>query len=164
MRRLAARRQGALDRAEAALEFLVGPPQDSFRVGAQMPRDNAKRVVEGARNLAPNLGERMLSGRLLGRSLVIRELMPQDLKLEMETLTPDEAVHAARYLASVVGEGHARQMDQAQRKAWKKAFDTRTSKNLDAPSWLWTSVVELVAMHEGAYLEHCRRYSLRNAA
>jgi uncharacterized protein (DUF2252 family) len=130
---------------------------------AAMPRDNAQRVVEGARHLAPNLGERMLAGKLLGRPVVIRELMPQDLKLEMETLTPDEAVRAARYLAGVVGEAHARQMDREQRRAWRKVFD-RTSKTLEAPSWLWTSVVDLVAMHEGAYLEHCRRYSLPKAA
>jgi uncharacterized protein (DUF2252 family) len=90
--------------------------------------------------------------------------MPQDLKLEMETLTPDEAIHAARYLASVVGAAHARQMDQTQRREWKKALEQRSSKTLDAPSWLWTSVVDLVAMHEGAYLEHCRRYSLPKAA
>jgi uncharacterized protein (DUF2252 family) len=32
------------------------------------------------------------------------------------------------------------------------------SKTLDAPSWFWSSVVELVAAHEAAYLEHCRRY------
>jgi uncharacterized protein (DUF2252 family) len=129
-----------------------------------MPRDNAQRVVEGARNLAPNLGERMLASRLMGRSVVIRELMPQDLKLEMETLTPDEAVRAARYLATVVGEAHTRQMDESQRREWRKAFDLRNSKMLDAPSWLWTSVVDLVAMHEGAYLEHCRRYSLPKVA
>jgi len=131
---------------------------------SRTPRDNAQRVVEGARNLAPNLGDRMLAGRLLDRSVVIRELMPQDLKLEMETLTPDEAVHAARFLASVVGEAHARQMDGGQRREWRKAFDQNNSKTLDAPSWLWTSVVDLVAMHEGAYLEHCRRYSLPKAA
>jgi uncharacterized protein (DUF2252 family) len=131
---------------------------------APTPRDNAQRVVEGARNLAPNLGERTLAGRLTGRSVVIRELMPQDLKLEMETLTPDEAVGAARYLATVVGEAHARQMDAGQRRDWRKAFEQRASRTLDAPSWLWTSVVDLVAMHEGAYLEHCRRYSLPRAA
>jgi uncharacterized protein (DUF2252 family) len=130
---------------------------------AQMPRDNAQRVVEGARNLAPNLGERMLAGRLMERSVVIRELMPQDLKLEIETLTPDEAVNAARYLATVVGEAHARQMKHHEKLEWSKAF-RQGSKTIDAPSWLWTSVVDLVAMHEGAYLEHCRRYSLPKAA
>ena len=34
------------------------------------------------------------------------------------------------------------------------------SKRLDAPSWLWSSIVGLVASHEAAYLEHCRRYAL----
>ncbi|MEI9931815.1 MAG: DUF2252 family protein [Rhizomicrobium sp.] len=131
---------------------------------ASTPRDNAQRVVEGARHLSPNLGDRMLASRLMNRSVVIRELMPQDLKLEMETLTPEEAVHAARYLASVVGEAHARQMDRSGRQEWAKAFEKSRSKTIDAPSWLWTSVVDLVAMHEGAYLEHCRRYSLTKAA
>ena len=32
----------------------------------------------------------------------------------------------------------------------------RAGENLDAPSWLWTSVVQLLASHESAYLEHCR--------
>ena len=131
---------------------------------AKTPRDNAERVVEAARNLAPNLGERMLASRLMDHSVVVRELMPQDLKLEMETLTPDEAIRAARYLASVVGYAHARQMDKSHRMEWRKACGRSRSKTLDAPSWLWTSVVELIAMHEGAYLEHCRRYSLPKAA
>lgn len=55
-----------------------------------MPRDNAKRVVEGARNLSPYLGERMLPAELLGKSVVVRELLPQDLKLEMDRLTRKE--------------------------------------------------------------------------
>ena len=42
--------------------------------------------------------------------MVVRELMPQDLKLEIDQLTRDEAVSVARYLASVVGKAHARQM------------------------------------------------------
>ena len=45
----------------------------------RMPRDNAERVVEGARHLAPNLGQRMLAARFLGRSVFLRELLPQDL-------------------------------------------------------------------------------------
>ena len=34
------------------------------------------------------------------------------------------------------------------------------SKRLQAPSWLWTSVVDLVATHEAASLEHCRRFPI----
>jgi uncharacterized protein (DUF2252 family) len=127
---------------------------------AQMPKDHAERVVEGARQLSPALGERMLAGKLQGRSVVIRELMPQDLKLEIDRLSRDEAVNSARYLAEVVGKAHVRQMDTTTRKAFLASFAVRRSARLDAPSWLWKSVVELASAHEIAYLEHCRRYAL----
>lgn len=133
-------------------------------VDGKMPRDNAERVVEGARHLSPYLGQRMLASRLGDRSVVIRELMPQDLKLEIDQLTREEAIRAARYLASVVGRAHARQMDDAIRHAWLKALTTNHRKTLAAPSWLWTSVVDLVASHEAAYLDHCRIHSLDEAA
>jgi uncharacterized protein (DUF2252 family) len=124
-----------------------------------MPSDNAERVVSGAKALSPFLGERMLAARFQRKPVILRELMPQDLKLEMDRLTREEAVAAARFLASIVGKAHARQMDVAKRKAWIKELDRNRSKSLDAPGWLWKSVVELVAEHEVAYLEHCRRYA-----
>ncbi len=127
---------------------------------AQMPRDNADRVVEGARHLSPYLGERMMAAQLLGKPVVLRELLPQDLKLEMDQLTRDEIVGSARFLAGVVGKAHARQMDHDTRTKWLADLQHDRSKTLDAPSWLWTSVVDLVASHEKAYLEHCRRYAL----
>ena len=127
---------------------------------APMPSDNGERVVEGARHLSPALGERMMPAKLLGRSVFLRELMPQDLKLQIDRLTREEAVSAARYLASVVGKAHARQMDGATRREFRRSLRARRSKRLDAPSWLWSSVVELAAAHEVAYLEHCRAYAL----
>jgi uncharacterized protein (DUF2252 family) len=127
---------------------------------AEMPKDFAKRVVAGACALSPFLGERMLAAKFLSRPVVLRELMPQDLKLEMDQLTREEAVASARYLASVVGKAHARQMDAATRRSWVAELGKSRSKDLAAPSWLWSSVVELVANHETAYLEHCRRYAL----
>jgi uncharacterized protein (DUF2252 family) len=127
---------------------------------AEMPRDNAKRVVEGARNLSPALGDRMMASTLLERSFVLRELMPQDLKLEIDQLSRDEAVEAARYLAEVVGKAHARQMDSAARREFSRSLKVCRSSQLDAPSWLWSSVVELASIHEAAYLEHCRAYAL----
>ncbi|WP_118182443.1 DUF2252 domain-containing protein [Paraburkholderia phosphatilytica] len=124
---------------------------------AAMPRDNAQRVVEGARHLSPFLGERMRAGRLMDRSVVVRELLPQDIKLEIDELTHHEASDVARYLGFVVGKAHARQMDGATRRAWRNDLGRNRSKTLDAPLWLWTSVVELVSGHEAGYLEHCRR-------
>jgi uncharacterized protein (DUF2252 family) len=127
---------------------------------AKMPKDNAQRIVEGAKHLSPAVGERMMAAKLLDRSVVLRELMPQDLKLGIDQLSREEAVHSARYLAEVVGKAHARQLDPPTRKAFNASFKNPRSAKLDAPSWLWSSVVELAAAHEAAYLEHCRRYAL----
>ena len=131
---------------------------------AEMPRDNAERIVAGARALSPNLGERMAAARLMGKPVVVRELMPQDLKIEIDQLSADEATAVARALARVVGDAHGRQMDAATRKRWLADLARARSTTLDAPSWLWSSVVELIALHEAAYLEHCRRYALAEAA
>jgi Uncharacterized protein conserved in bacteria (DUF2252) len=59
--------------------------------------------------------------RFLRRSVFLRELLPQDRKLEIDYLTRSEAINAARFLAGVVGSAHARQLDGAARKAWHHA-------------------------------------------
>ncbi|MDN0077800.1 DUF2252 family protein [Crenobacter sp. SG2303] len=127
---------------------------------AKMPRDNARRVLTGAQQLSPALGERMLASRFLDRGVFIRELLPQDLALKIEQLDSEQAMQIARYLAWVVGTAHARQMDETIRKGWLSELKQQRSKTLDAPSWLWKSVVQLVASHEQGYLEHCRKYAL----
>jgi uncharacterized protein (DUF2252 family) len=129
-----------------------------------MPRDNAQRVVAGASHLSPFLGGRMLAARLLDKGVFIRELLPQDLKLEIEQLTRDEAIELAEFLARVVGRAHARQLSAADRADWCGVLRQNRTKSLDAPSWLWNSVVDLVALHEAAYLEHCRRWAMADAA
>ncbi len=134
------------------------------RAEASMPRDNARRVVAGAKALSPHLGDRMGAARLLGRAVVLRELTPQDLKIEVEHLSPGKAAALAQYLGSVVGQAHGRQMDAATRKAWRREVRPSAGATPEAPAWLWSNVVELVAAHEAAYLEHCRRYALASAA
>jgi uncharacterized protein (DUF2252 family) len=137
----------------------AAPADDS----ADMPEDQAQRVVEGARHLSPHLGERMRAIQLFGRSIFIRELLPQDLKIELETLTREQAMNIARFLANVVGKAHARQMDEDTRSKWAKELSRARSGSLKAPSWLWSSVVDLLAIHEKAYLEHCRLYALNES-
>jgi uncharacterized protein (DUF2252 family) len=131
---------------------------------ADMPHDNAERVVTGARNLSPFLGGRMMSTRLLGKAVFIREILPQDMKLEIAHLSREAAMSVAEFLAHVVGQGHARQLDAVGRKQWLTELQRNRSKSLDAPSWLWNSVVDLVATHEASYLAHCRRYAMEEAA
>jgi uncharacterized protein (DUF2252 family) len=134
----------------------IAPPADA----GKMPTDNAERVVAGARALSPNLGNRMLPVQLLEKSAVLRELMPQDLKLEVDQFSSGEAMKAARYLAYVVGHAHARQMTREEVREWRHLLTDHRGAGLDAPSWLWKGVVDLTASHEAGYLEHCRRYAL----
>jgi uncharacterized protein (DUF2252 family) len=132
--------------------------------GAEMPADPAERVVAGARALSPNLGDRMLALHLLGRPVVMRELAPQDLKLDVAQFGREEAIRAAHYLAYVVGTAHGRQMDEATRSGWRSEVLSGRDDGDKAPSWLWSSVVELAGRHEVGYLQHCRRYDGKLAA
>lgn len=152
------RRLALVDLKEAVKA--AAPPAPS----AEMPADPAERVVAGARALSPNLGERMLPVRLLGKPVVMRELAPQDLKLDVDQFSREEAVRAAHYLAYVVGKAHGRQMDEATRSSWRQEVLRGTGGGKQAPSWLWSSVVELAGRHEVGYLQHCRRYATAEAA
>jgi hypothetical protein len=53
----------------------------------------ASRVLAGAKKIAPALGARMAASQLLDRSVFVRELLPQDLKVELDQLSveADEA-------------------------------------------------------------------------
>jgi uncharacterized protein (DUF2252 family) len=129
-------------------------------VGSTVFKDHAERVVTGARALSPFLGQRMLAAQLEERPVVVRELRPQDMKFELEGLTQDEAIGTARLMAGVVGRAHGRQMAAKQRQAWATKLNSLHTRGLHAPRWLWSSVLELAALHEAAYLEHCRVYAL----
>ena len=131
---------------------------------ASMPRDNAKRVVTGARHLSPALGERTMPQRFLGRGIFVRELLPQDLKLEIDELSVEDAASTASYLAYVVGCAHARQMDWSTGVHWVRQLQEGREGGSAIPSWLWNSVLQLIAHHETGYLEHCRNYALRQQA
>ena len=124
---------------------------------ATMSSHHGERVVAGARALSPNLGNRMAAGELSGRPVIVRELMPEDLKLELEQFSRKDAIRSARYLSSIVGRAHGRQMSEADRHAWMKELHRRHPPDIAAPTWLWTAVVDLLVRHEEAYLSHCRR-------
>jgi len=91
---------------------------------ADMPQDDGVRVVAGARHLSPGLGERMVAARIFDKPIFIRELLPQDLKLEIHSLTRNEAMKASRYLAMIVGKAHAAQMDTSTREETAQGADT----------------------------------------
>jgi uncharacterized protein (DUF2252 family) len=156
--------KGAKGREDFALVDLkeAVAPAAPVASDAVMPEDPAERVVTGARALSPYLGERTIAAKLLGKSVFIRELAPQDMKLEVEQFTQSQAVRAARYLAFIVGKAHARQMDGMQRTSWRRTLLDHRGSGIDAPTWLWRAIVDLSASHEAGYLEHCRRYALQD--
>ncbi|WP_343616571.1 DUF2252 family protein [Novosphingobium sp.] len=141
----------------------AAPSVAPHRAGALMPASPADCVVTAARALSPQLGERMVAAHLLGRPVVLRELLPQDLKLEVEQFSRGEAIAAARSLAQVVGRAHARQMDASQRTVWLATLRGGHAWDIAAPSWLWAATVDLAAAHERGYLDHCRRFALKQA-
>lgn len=147
------------DYALIDLKEAIAPIAPTAR-GAAMPKDNGERVVAAARALSPHLGMRMVPVRMLDRSLFVRELAPQDLKLEVEQFSESQAARAAHYLAFVVGKAHARQLDDASRREWRSVLEADRKGSIDAPNWLWQSVVSLAGSHEAGYLEHCRRYAM----
>lgn len=128
---------------------------------ANMPRNQAERVLEGARALSPNLGDRIICGHVEGRPVFVRALSPHDMKLEVGRLTTPEVEAIAKHLGAIVGTAHRRQLDKADWRSWTEAL--HQSNGTASPSWLWTSVVDLLADHDLAYLEHCRRFALANS-
>ncbi|MCJ2069871.1 DUF2252 domain-containing protein [Methylobacterium sp. J-030] len=124
--------------------------------GAPMPADHAERVAAGARALSPHLGDRMVAGHVLGKPVTIRELMPQDLKIDAEQFSRREAVRVAGHLAAVLGRAHGRQMDEPARRTWIDAVRA-PGPGPDAPGWLWSVVTDLMGAHQRGYLEHCYR-------
>ena len=125
-----------------------------------MPNDPAERVVAGARALSPILGERMGAGRVMDRPVFVRELLPQDLKIEVDQFASGSALGVAGYLAYVVGDSHSRLMDAETRKDWRRSVRRRGTAEIDAPDWLWKTVVAMSGRHEAAYLDHCCAHDL----
>ncbi len=78
LRRFSARGERALYCRKAALEFLVGLPQQRFRIGAQMPRQ-----IDGGKEKVADLGRGT-------RLIAIKRL------LDLVSLFADLAQHGAR--------------------------------------------------------------------
>ncbi|WP_449411700.1 DUF2252 family protein [Methylobacterium komagatae] len=148
---------GAKDRAKVALiDVKEGVPYLAPAAsGVTIPEDHAQRVVEGARALSPALGERMIAAHVGETPVIVRELLPQDLKIVAEQFSKDEGVRVARSLAAVVGRAHGRQLSPEARHAWRSRVEA-DGWHERAPHWLWSSVTDLMGLHQSGYLAHCR--------
>lgn len=123
------------------------------------PADDAERVVCGARALVPAFGDRMVAAEILGVRVVVRELMPQDRKVRLDVLKRGEAAPIARMLGAVIGRAHGRQMSPEVATEWASQLRPKGLAAGKPPEWLWAPLIELVAIHERAYLEHCAAFA-----
>jgi uncharacterized protein (DUF2252 family) len=102
----------------------------------------------------------MVASKVMGTAVFIREITPQDMKIEVNRLAGDEIQAIAHYLGGVVGHAHGRQIDWQVWRSWATGLARARKKHADAPSWLWSSVIDLLSIHDKAYLEHCRQFAL----
>jgi uncharacterized protein (DUF2252 family) len=140
-----------------------------IRRKTSVPRDDAERIVTGARALAPAIGERMLAAHIRGvgqrgeLGVLVRELMPQDLKVSIDRIGPEESVAIGRYLGAVVGRAHGHQLSADDARAWRAELLGRPKKGSPDPAWLWALLPDLIGAHESAYLQHCARLAASGA-
>lgn len=129
--------------------------------GGRVPADHGLRVVTAARALSPALGERMRCAHMLGTPVFVRELMPQDMKLDVKRLNPEQAKRMALHLGCVVGRAHARQLSQGERRAWQRELLRSQKKASHAPAWLWQGTMAALSDLDASYIEHCRMFLRR---
>ncbi len=135
-------------------------PASTIRhVDATTPKEDAERVVLGARALVPTLGERMMSTTILGKGVVVRELMPQEQKVSLDVMKKGEAAPIAHHLGSVLGRAHARQLGPEQAAEWGRTLRPKSTPANRVPEWLWEPLIQLVAVHEASYLRHCADFA-----
>ena len=79
----------------------------------------------------------MVAATVLDRAVFVRELLPQDLKVELDQLSGDEGRawsrlprHGRRSRAPPPARSRASA-------AWRAEMAAHRTKNIDAPSWLW---------------------------
>jgi hypothetical protein len=87
----------------------------------------------------------------------VRELLPQDLKIEIERLGANEAAEVARYLSFVDGEAHMRRLARADGAKVAQGVAGCSVKVPRRAKLALASVVDLLAIHDRAHLDHCPR-------
>lgn len=128
-------------------------PAVTPRDDARTPKDDAERILQGTRALAPAFGARKLGAVVQGRSVIVRELMAQERKVNLDGCKRDELADLGGSFGEMLGRAHGRQLEANVARAWRSTFAARRPDGAP-PSWLWDALSSLVAAHEHAYLEH----------
>ena len=110
------------------------------------PESPAARVLQATRACLAHPPRMAGTTELDDRSLFVRRLLPQEDKLDLTRLRPEELPDLARYLGSRLGSAHRRGATRPPPPAW----------TADEQAQLTEHAIVIAGLHEAAYLALCR--------
>jgi uncharacterized protein (DUF2252 family) len=124
-----------------------GAPSATPLVRAPRKLSPAERVVTGFRSCVARPPRMLGTTKILGTSMIVRKLTPQEDKLTYKELAREDLPGLATYLGALLGAAHARGATKPPRSAWSRAD----------LGYLRANAIRLAGVHEAIYLALCDR-------
>jgi uncharacterized protein (DUF2252 family) len=121
-----------------AAQALLGAPSE--------PVPPAERVLRATRACLVHPPRMLGSTDLDDSSLFVRRLLPQEDKLDLARLRPEELPELARYLGALLGSAHRRGAVRTPAAIWTAAERTQLTEH----------AIVIAGLHEAAYLALCK--------
>lgn|GEM_PF-364329 len=116
---------------------------------AEPPESPAERVLRATRACLVRPPRMLGSTQLDDFSLFVRRLLPQEDKLDLTRLRPEELPELARYLGALLGSVHRRGALRPPPALWSAAEQARLTEH----------AIVIAGLHEAAYLALCKAAS-----
>ncbi|HYQ30119.1 MAG TPA: DUF2252 family protein, partial [Polyangiaceae bacterium] len=129
---------------QALLDALSGPR--SGPRSEREPEAPAERVLRATRACLMHPPRMAGTTELDGFSLFVRRLLPQEDKLDLTRLRPEELPELARYLGALLGSLHRRGAISAPPAIWSASEQPRLTEQ----------AIVIAGLHEAAYLALCK--------
>jgi uncharacterized protein (DUF2252 family) len=129
-----------------AAEALLGAPPESRAPESRAPESPAERVLRATQTCLEHPPRMLGSTDLDDFSLFVRRLLPQEDKLDLTRLRPEELPELARYLGALLGSVHRRGALRPPNAVWTTAEQTLLIEH----------AIVIAGLHEAAYLALCK--------
>ena len=123
-----------------------GAPAAQALAGAAVPEPPAERVLRATRACLVHPPRMLGSADVDDASLFVRRLLPQEDKLDLTRLVPEELPELARYLGALLGSAHRRGAVRTPPALWTAA----------ERALLTEQAIAIAGLHEAAYLALCK--------
>jgi uncharacterized protein (DUF2252 family) len=123
------------EEGEPSAACLVRPPRLA-------PAERVKTAIQACLARPPRM---MGVARLRGSSMFVRRLSPQEDKIDLLSLRPEDLEPLARHLGALLGAAHRRGATRMPKKPWEPEDTAR----------LLAAAIALAGVHEATYLAYC---------